>query len=637
MFEARDMQHKTIVLWLAGLLAVLAVAWAGAWSLTVATAYAYADEAPNTELTQPAAKAPATDATAPAAKAPATDAAASAAKAPDAATDGAKTQPADEAPGVYQLPLRAKASRAADPAVITPATFTIAGKKFLDGRALEAGEFTFHIAKLGAYTVPLGSKLPSQLRSTALSDEEKYEMVAYGGLHYLNSAVQPLPDPDTATNAADGTVSFAPITIDASMLGETATRRTTGVIFAYSFSEEPPRNADGTLAAGVTKDSLGRYVYQGVTYDDTLKRAYLYAYQDYDADKNPVVKVIALGDATFDAAPVRDQAGLGVGFRNTYNGAVVENYYGTVHLEGRSISAGEFNFDVHEVSEDGALVGNEMVPCEKCDGGGSGAEVPVLNGRQLNEAGRYYFTVSQTAAGPTAPADVELDKTAYVVAVDVEADAQDKLSANVTAVRKMEAGTDEWVDVSTAPDGSATPLVWENKLAADEPAAPGDADKPDAGQTPGAGVTVPGNGEAAGEIAGAAPDDADEGTGAPDAAAPDHNAPAGDAADAAADAADKPAADAAEATRPEGAQDGDHSAEAAGEGSDSADDATADKAAPVPDKTQATQGQAPSKDDNPVTLFLAQTDDPAPWMLAALAALILGSAGVLAVAYRRRG
>ena len=645
MFGACSMQHKFIVVWLTGLLSVLVVACAGAWSLTVATAYAYGDEV---EKAETAARTVKTVSPESATKIEVDDSGSAADSKANAATTAVKEQPADEAPGVYQLPLRAKASRAADPATITPATFTIVGKKFLSGRPLEEGEFAFDMAKLGAYTVPAGSKLPSQLRSTTLSAAEKFDLVAHGGLRYLNSAVQPLPDPSTVTNAADGTVSFGPITINASMLGERATQRTMGVIFAYTFAEEPPRNADGTLASGVSKDSLGRYVYNGVTYDDTLKRAYLYAYQDYDADKNPMVKIIPLGDATFHTPPTRDSAGLGVGFRNTYNGAVIDDYDGAVYLEGHPIAAGEFNFAVHEVTEDGSLVDNEMVSCDESEGGRDGAEVPVLNGQQMNQAGRYYFTVSQTIPSDAAPANVDIDTTSYAVTVDVEADAQGKLSAHVTAVRKMAEGSDEWTNEDVDNGTTITPLVWENKVRADEPTTPDDATAPDDPAAPGE-STAPDDSSKSDDSATPAPDDKPGADEAPDSGTlpSDESTPAeGDAASgeeapsqpghessimpgngAAEEAGSGPSVDnagAASVTKPGG-------------------DPTKDETVVVgaepnaPEKTEVAHASSPQNDDSPLVKFLAQTDDSATGLMAVLVMVVAGGAGVLVVACRRHG
>lgn len=85
-------------------------------------------------------------------------------------------------------------------------------------------------------------------------------------------------------------------------------------MFCYTIAEQPPRNSNGELLDGVTRDPLGRYVYQGVTYDDSTKRVYLYVYQDVDGDGKPVLVLVPLGDATFDAMPGRSASGAGVGF-----------------------------------------------------------------------------------------------------------------------------------------------------------------------------------------------------------------------------------------------------------------------------------------------------------------------------------
>lgn len=217
MAKAQIMRTKTVLWWVAGLLAVVAVMTAGAWSLSAATAFA----------AEPAQ----TDASAAAEQSAASTAASSSKSDNSATVEKTADDPADDLPGRYQLPLQAKA---ANPDSITPATFTISGKKFLSGRPLKAGEFTFVIREAGAYAVPGGSSLAKQLRSATVSDAEKFELVAHGGYDYYPNALQPVPDPSTVTNAADGTVAFPAITFSGKTLGETATARHGGVVFCYT-------------------------------------------------------------------------------------------------------------------------------------------------------------------------------------------------------------------------------------------------------------------------------------------------------------------------------------------------------------------------------------------------------------------
>lgn len=513
MLEISGTREATIGRWLAGLAIVLAVAVAGLWSLS-ATA-AFADEATNAaDSASKTATAPVDSASktaaGPADSAPKTatepggstskPAAGLADSAPKTATDptdsaskavapAQKTasDPADDLPGRNQLPLRAKA---ASSNAITPATFTISGKKYLQGRSLKEGEFTFVIAAAGSCTIPAGSDLPRKLRSTSLSDAEKYELVAHGGLTYYPDATQPLPDPSVVTNEQDGTVAFAPLTFTGSTLGETATGRHIGRVFCYTVSEQAPRDQSGKLLEGVTKDAQGHYVYQGVTYDDTVKRIYLYAYEQVDADHNSSVAIVPLGDATFDGAPVRSQSGIGAGFRNVFNGAQFDGYDGSVYFEGQPISAGEFDFDVRQVAEDGTLLNDQQVTCGSADEG-AGASVPVIEDQTFDKSGRFFFTVSQRAPEKAVADKVRIDDTSYVITVEVAQDAQQQLDAQVTHVRKKPADSTQWVDVDLAAQPS--PVVWENTLVKDEPATPSGtegsgtagADKPGAGDTPG--------------------------------------------------------------------------------------------------------------------------------------------------------
>lgn len=626
MAKAQIMRTKTVLWWVAGLVAVVAVMTAGAWSLSAATAFA----------AEPAQ----TDASAAAEQSAASTAASSSKSDNSATVEKTADDPADDLPGRYQLPLQAKA---ANPDSITPATFTISGKKFLSGRPLKAGEFTFVIREAGAYAVPGGSSLAKQLRSATVSDAEKFELVAHGGYDYYPNALQPVPDPSTVTNAADGTVAFPAITFSGKTLGETATARHGGVVFCYTVAEQAPRDADGKLLPGVTKDALGRYVYQGVTYDDVVKRIYIYAYEKVDADRHSSVALVPLGDATFDAPPVRSQSGIGAGFRNAFGGAFLDDYDGAVYLEGQPIARGEFNFEVHEVTEDGSLLSNQQVACEAGAGGEAGAEVPVIDDKVFDEPGRFFFAVSQSACAKTVEDQVQLDDTSYVVTVEVAKDGQNGLDAEVTYVRKKAADSDQWVDVDLA--AKPSPLVWENKVAKDEPATPeapgntgsdkpvtGDkpatGDEPDAADKPGTGSDEKPGDAASGDQDGATDD------GAGDAVAP---TPGTDAADGA-DASD-------EGAKPEEGADSttaDNAAESAGEDKHPTSD---DETIGTYDKEEPSQGTAAvdeSADDQGGTQIekawraIAQTGDP---LIVGIAILIVGAiaaAIVLVIAKKRQ-
>ncbi|MEC4183522.1 FctA domain-containing protein [Adlercreutzia sp. R21] len=374
------------------------------------------------------------------------------------ATDSAKAEPAKD--GQAKAVPAAPASKGTA-AAAQPASFTISGMKYLEGRTLQAGEFTFRIAAAGAAKIPLASKLPSQLRSSTLSDAEKYELVAHGGLVYYPSALQPTPVSNMVVNSADGTVSFGPLTFDQASLGETSTQRSHGTVFCYTVAEQPPRNADGSLKDGVTHDVLGRYVYQGVTYDDTVKRIYLYVYETGIDSNNPEIAILPLGDATFDRRPEKAVSGTGAGFVNIFGGAVLDSYDGAVYLPDGQIAAGEFNFEVREVAEDGTILDDASVPCGAASDGSSGAGVRLITDEVYGEPGRFFYAVKQTAPSRAA-SDVVLDESSYVITVEVAKDADDNLEAAITHVRKKPADSDQWVDVDL--NAQPSPVVWENRL-----------------------------------------------------------------------------------------------------------------------------------------------------------------------------
>lgn len=461
------------------------------------------------------------------------------AQADSTAVDQAKDDQAQD--GQAKAAQAVPASKGAT-AVAQPASFTISGMKYLEGRTLQAGEFTFRIAAAGAAKIPTASNLPGQLRSSTLSDAEKYELVAHGGLVYYPSALQPMPTSNTVVNSADGAVSFGPLTFSQASLGETSTQRSHGTVFCYTVAEQPPRNVDGSLKDGVTRDTSGRYVYQGVTYDDTVKRIYLYVYEAGTSD-NPEIVILPLGDATFGARPTKAVSGTGAGFLNVFNGAVLDSYDGTVYLPDGEIAAGEFNFDVREVAENGTIINDVSVSCDAASDGSHGAGVHLISDEIYGEPGRFFYAVKQVAA-VDAPSDMVLDESSYVITVEVTKDADDDLSAAVTHVRKKPAGSDRWVDVDL--DAQPSPVVWENHLRA--------ATDPDTGEGDDTGAEDTGtdtdkptggdSGENASGAGGTAGDDAHDqaGAGASGGTKPSGGATAG-AGDTSATASDKAKAD----------------------------------------------------------------------------------------------
>lgn len=521
----------------------------------------------------------------------------------------------------------------------TPATFTITGKKFLEGRTLQAGEFSFRITVAGAALVPLRSDLPKQLREgSSLSASEKYDLVTGSGLVYRPSATQPVPEAATVGNTADGTVSFGPLTFDETALGETATQRHSGVVFCYTISEDPPRNADGTLKDGVTRDKRGRYVYDGVTYDDSVKRVYLYAYETGDDAGNTRIVIVPLGDATFDGVPVKSASGEGRGFVNIFNGVVLDSYLGAVYLEGEPIAAGEFNFDVREVGEDGKQLDDQTVSCEGSKGGSDVAPVQLIDDEVYGEPGRFFYAIHQVESARSVASRVELDETSYVVTVEVTEGKTGQLEAAVTYVRQKPASSDQWVDVDL--NAKPSPVVWHNT--AKDAGSSGGTDNPDAGDKPGTGDGTgtgsdDGTGAATTPDAGASGDAGGAGTatGAGDASKPD--SAAGEATDGAAgDAPD------AEVGKPSDHRTEDTAAESADNAADKNDKADKTGKTDKADKGTEASGTTIVAEENgaadaaKASGAFAQTGDDlgVPMLIAFLIVVVSGV--VLAIASRRR-
>lgn len=528
-----------------------------------------------------------------------------------------------------------KEPRAIKPA--QPASFAITGMKYLQGRSLAAGEFTFRLGVAGVASIPPQSDLPKKLRQgSSLSAAEKYELVTEADLTYYPSATQPAPSDITVENAADGTVAFEPLVFDATSVGETATQRHQGAIFCYTIAELPPRNADGTLKDGVTRDALGRYVYRGVTYDNSVKRVYLYAYETGSDSNNPEIAVVPLGDAAFAGAPLKSAVGSGMGFVNIFNGAVLDSYRGAVSLDGDAIASGEFNFAVREVGEDGKLIDEHEVSCEASKGGHA-APIQLIADATYDEPGRFFYAVSQIDSARSVASRVTLDESSYVITVEVRKGDDDRLDAAVTYVRKKPASSDQWVDVDL--DAKPSPVVWENtQKAADNPAddgsgggsGAGSATKPDDSQNAGADAGTSGSGADGG------PGDATttvpaEGAGRPDAAG------SGDVATDAPSEADGPdgAGDADDAAGADGAvKPGDHQSNASASSKPTAkdDESSADGGAAKTDVAADAEGADASKAPG----AFAQTGDDLglPMLIAFL--VVIASGVVLAVVSRRR-
>lgn len=545
----------------------------------------------------------------------------------DAAADkAAGTSAAADAAAEKVTDSSAAADDTAAHALPEPASFIISGKKYLVGRALENGEFTFTLAPAGAYKVPAGSKLPGKLDDeSSLTAAEKYDIVSELTYHHSNH--QPMPASSMAVNAADGTVAFGPLTFEDKAVGTSGTSRHEGTVYCYTIAERGPLDASGKPLPGATRDRLGRWVYEGVTYSDHVKRAYLYVYEERDPDGVDRVHVVPLGDATFAGDPTaRATAGRGLGFKNTFNGATLAAFDGLVYLEGKPIDAGAFDFEVHEVSEDGKLVDHATVPCDATVGGTTGAEVPIIHDAVFTAPGKYFYAIHQAGAqaadgarSTTAEVDgekVQLDGASYVVTVQVTEGADGKLSAAITYVRKQEAGATRWVDVDLSEN--ASPVVWDNKIvAADE--GNDNASMPDEGE--GSDSSVDGADEKPGDGGSEKPGDGS--TLSPDASAPsDPDGTQGVVSGAASDSAASNASSAGEGTDEASSESAAGSSEGSGESA--ASTAVLEKKPAKPDRA--------SKDSG----MLEQTGDTLEPLIVAVVAVAVVSFAALVVALRAR-
>lgn len=325
---------------------------------------------------------------------------------------------------------------------------------------------------------------------------------------------------------------------------------------------------------------------------------------------------------------------------NLYRGTRLDAYDGAVYLEGQPIAAGEFRFDVRKVAEDGSVLDEQSVACDGTEGGTVGAEVPVIRDHVYDNAGRFFYAVNQMAPEKSAPSDVVLDETSYIITVEVTANQDDDLQAAITYVRKKAPNSDQWVDVNV--DAQPTPVVWENRVKADEPDqpttpdTPTDPDKPSAPDAPGATTPDEGPGSGAGDADGGAGSGGATGTvpgGADDAG---DNAGSGDgAAKPDGSAGDKPDADGSAGAKPD-ADGGHDGAVTKPEGTHEGTDGDGSQAAAKPHDGTADAGGKGDKSDAKAPGAFAQTGDDLGLPMLIVFLVVIVSGVVLAVVSRRR-
>lgn len=210
---------------------------------------------------------------------------------------------------------------------------------------------------------------------------------------------------DSATNDENGNIVFKQISYNLNKdTNETGTHQ-------YTVRERIPESAEPTTTE------------TGYTYDSTIY--------------NINVTVEDAGDGTLTVTPVihsskatsEDATVTGMEFTNTYttSGQIVLG--ATKTLEGQTLEAEQFSFQVTEIDADGNAVENGYNETVKNADGGA-ITFPIIT---YEKSGTHYYQITEVKDKKPA---YKYDESKYVVKVDVTDDNAGKLTAKVTAVTK---------------------------------------------------------------------------------------------------------------------------------------------------------------------------------------------------------
>ena len=226
----------------------------------------------------------------------------------------------------------------------------------------------------------------------------------------------------TATNAADGSVAFAPINYTQDALKNAdGTYRATAT-YTYTVSEEIP--SDAVQAAD------GTYVKDGVTYDGHSEQVVVQV-----ADRGNGTLAVTYGDAQSEQAPA-------ITFANSYRAnAATAELSAQKQLTGRSWLAGDaFTFQVKALTEGAPLPAGGSTATATAPAEGTDTATAAFGTMTFDKAGTYDYLISeQVPAGAVDDGQghrvldgVTYDTTAHKATVTVTDDGQGALQAAVT-------------------------------------------------------------------------------------------------------------------------------------------------------------------------------------------------------------
>lgn len=236
---------------------------------------------------------------------------------------------------------------------IASETIALNGKKTLTGKAMSTDpdqQFTFVIEAGGS--------------RTAGTQEQ-----------FVTDSTQPMPENTQIKNLTTGQISFGAMTFG---------QDTTGKEYKYTIREVQPTEDgtyNGTALSGAVKNSENKWVYKGITYDNSVKEIIVKSTAGDNAQGEHAVILAASGDTDYI-------------FANTYEASGEATLSGTKNITGRDFKEGdEFTFTV--VPQGNAPEPEETSVTINPDSGSS-ADIN-FGAITFTEAGTYSYKITETA------------------------------------------------------------------------------------------------------------------------------------------------------------------------------------------------------------------------------------------------
>ena len=255
----------------------------------------------------------------------------------------------------------------------------LAAHKQLDGKALEAGAFSFELKDANGNVL------------------------------------------QTKQNDADGTVTFDPISYTQDVLKNADGTYKDSATYTYTVSEQIPE--------GAAQNADGTYVKDGVTYDGHSEQVTVHV-----ADRGNGALAVTYGDAQVEQAPA-------ITFANIYRAdATTAQLSAQKQLQGRSWVDGEtFTFEMKALTE-GAPMPESTTAAAAAPANGAATATATFGTMTFDKAGSYdYLITEQVPEGAVLDGTglyelngVTYDASAHKATVDVTDNGQGKLQATVT-------------------------------------------------------------------------------------------------------------------------------------------------------------------------------------------------------------